>query len=62
MAPDEAGFIFYSSSATDHGSITVAARSRASTVFVRSNVGILGSNPTQGMDVSLSLFCLCCPV
>jgi hypothetical protein len=39
--------------------ITVAARSK---VFVRSNTGIVDSNPTEGMDVSLLLFCLCCPV
>jgi hypothetical protein len=31
-------------------------------VFVRSNAGIVGSNPIQGMDVCLRLFCLCCPV
>jgi hypothetical protein len=31
--------------------ISVAARSRALNVFARSNAGIVGSNPTQGMDV-----------
>jgi hypothetical protein len=31
--------------------IAVAARSKARTVFSRSNAGIVGSNPTQGMDV-----------
>jgi hypothetical protein len=31
--------------------ITVTARSKAWTVFVRSNAGIVGSNPTRGMDV-----------
>jgi hypothetical protein len=31
--------------------ITVAARSKAWIVFVRSNTGILGSNSTQGMNV-----------
>jgi hypothetical protein len=31
--------------------ITVAARSKAWTVFARSNTGIVGLNPTQGMDV-----------
>jgi hypothetical protein len=31
--------------------ITVAARSKARTVFARSNTGTVGSNPTQGMDV-----------
>jgi hypothetical protein len=30
---------------------TVAARSKACTVFARSEAGIMGSNPTQGMDV-----------
>jgi hypothetical protein len=29
--------------------ITVAARSKARTVFFRSNTGIVGSNPTKGM-------------
>jgi hypothetical protein len=31
--------------------VTVAERSRACTVFARSEAGIVGSNPTQGMDV-----------
>jgi hypothetical protein len=31
--------------------ITVAARSKAWTVFTLSNAGILSSNPTQSMDV-----------
>jgi hypothetical protein len=35
--------------------VTVAERSKASTVFGRSEVGILDSNPTQGMDV----WCVC---
>jgi hypothetical protein len=39
--------------------LTVAARSKAWTVFVRSNAEIVGSNPTQGMDVCLRLFCVC---
>jgi hypothetical protein len=39
--------------------ITVAARSKAGNVFARSNTGIVGSNPTQGMDVCLRLFCVC---
>jgi hypothetical protein len=39
--------------------ITVAARSKAWTVFARSNSGIVGSNLTRGMDVSLLLFCVC---
>jgi hypothetical protein len=28
-------------------------------VFARSNTGIVGSNPTQGIDASLHLFCVC---
>jgi hypothetical protein len=40
--------------------ITVAARSKAWIVFARSNAGIVGSNPAQGMDVcSVCLFCVC---
>jgi hypothetical protein len=40
--------------------VTVAERSKASTVFARSEAGILGSNPTQGMDVwYLYVFILC---
>jgi hypothetical protein len=35
---------------------TVAARSKAWTVFACSNAGIVGSNPTQSMDVCLHLF------
>jgi hypothetical protein len=37
--------------------ITVAARSKVWTVFARSNTGIVGSNPKQGMDY-LSAFIL----
>jgi hypothetical protein len=33
--------------------ITVAAWSKASTIFDRSNTGISGSNPTQDMDVCI---------
>jgi hypothetical protein len=39
--------------------ITVAARSKALTVFACLNAGIVGSNPTRGMDVCLRLFCVC---
>jgi hypothetical protein len=39
--------------------ITVAARSKAWTVFARSNTGVVSSNPTQGMDVCVRLFCVC---
>jgi hypothetical protein len=38
--------------------ITAAARSKAWTVFARSNAEILGSNPTQGMDICVRLFCV----
>jgi hypothetical protein len=37
----------------------VAARSKAWTVFARSNTGIVGSNLTHGMDVCVRLFCVC---
>jgi hypothetical protein len=39
--------------------ITVAARSKAWTVFARLSAGIVGSNFTQGMDVCVRLFCVC---
>jgi hypothetical protein len=39
--------------------ITVVARSKASTVFAHTNAVIVGSNPTQGMDVCMRLFCVC---
>jgi hypothetical protein len=45
--------------------ITVAARSEARNVFTRSDAGIMGSNPTQGMDlwcVYAFILSLCCPV
>jgi hypothetical protein len=38
---------------------TVAAMSKAWNVLARSTTGIVASNPTQGMDVCLHLFCLC---
>jgi hypothetical protein len=38
--------------------ITVATRSEAWNVTARSNAGIMGSNPVQGMDVCLHLFCV----
>jgi hypothetical protein len=37
-------------------------RSKASTVFGRSNIGIASSSPARGMDVCLRLSVLCCPV
>jgi hypothetical protein len=42
--------------------VSIAARSKAITVFGRSNIGIAGSNPARGMDVCLCFFMLCCPV
>jgi hypothetical protein len=39
--------------------ITVAARSKTWTVFPRSNTGIVGSNPTRGMNNCVRLFCVC---
>jgi hypothetical protein len=46
------------------GPITVALRSEALNVFARSNAVLVGSNPTQNMDVVLCAFvlCLCCSV
>jgi hypothetical protein len=47
------------------GPVTVAECSKACTVFARSEAGIVGSNPTQGMDfwgVYAFILCLCCPV
>jgi hypothetical protein len=38
---------------------TVVTRSKAWTAFARSNAGIMGSNPTQSMDVYVRLFCVC---
>jgi hypothetical protein len=38
---------------------TVTARSKAWTIFARSNTGIVGSNPTRGIYVCVHLFCVC---
>jgi hypothetical protein len=35
--------------------ITVVAQSKAWTLFARSDAGIVGSDPTRGMDVCLGL-------
>jgi hypothetical protein len=41
--------------------MTVVARSKALNVFVRSNAGIVGSNPIQGVDVCVySVFVMSC--
>jgi hypothetical protein len=45
-------------------SVTVAEPSKACTDFSRSEAGIMGSNPTQGMDVwcvYVFILCLYCP-
>jgi hypothetical protein len=45
--------------------VTVAERSKSCTVFARSETGIVGSNPTQGMGVwcvYVFILCLCYPV
>jgi hypothetical protein len=45
--------------------VTVAERSKACTVFARSDAGIMGSNPKQGMDfcyVYVFILSLCCSV
>jgi hypothetical protein len=39
--------------------IPVAARSKTWTLLLRSNTGVVGSNPTRNMDVCLRLFCVC---
>jgi hypothetical protein len=39
-----------------YGVLTVAAQSKAWTVFARSNTGVVGSNPTRGMAVCVRLF------
>jgi hypothetical protein len=40
----------------------VVVRSKARMVLNPSNTGILGSNPTRGMDVCPRFSVLCCPV
>jgi hypothetical protein len=42
--------------------VLMAKRSEASTAFRHLNIGIAGSNPTQGMDVCLRLSVLRCPM
>jgi hypothetical protein len=39
--------------------ITVDTRSKAWSVFARSNTGIVDSNPSRGMNGSMLLFCIC---
>jgi hypothetical protein len=42
--------------------VSIAERSKASTVYDRLNIEIAVSNPTRGMDVCLRVSVLCCPV
>jgi hypothetical protein len=45
--------------------VTVAERSKACTIFARSEAGLMGLNPTESMDVwyvYVFILCLCCPV
>jgi hypothetical protein len=42
--------------------VSIAERSKAGTVYDRSNIEIAGSNPTWGMDVCPRVSVLCCPV
>jgi hypothetical protein len=46
----------YFYSLTMKGLITVAAQSKAWTVFTRANAEIVGLNPTQGMEVYIVCF------
>jgi hypothetical protein len=39
--------------------VRVAERSEACTVFARSEAAIMGSNPTQGMDLWCVCVCVC---
>jgi hypothetical protein len=40
----------------------MAERSKACTVYDRSNIGIASSNPSRSMDVCPRFSVLCCPV
>jgi hypothetical protein len=42
--------------------VSIAERSKAGTVYDRSNVGIASSNPASGMDVCPRVSVLRCPV
>jgi hypothetical protein len=52
------GFIKFAEHHLQHVPITVAARCKACTVFTHSNIGIMGSNPTECTDVCVLLFCV----
>jgi hypothetical protein len=51
--------IAYSSLLFSYEPITVAAQSKAWASFAHLNAEIVDSNPTQGMDICLNLFCVC---
>jgi hypothetical protein len=38
--------------------ITVATRSEARSVFSRLNAGVLGTNPTRGINTCVNVFCV----
>jgi hypothetical protein len=42
--------------------VTVAERSKEYIVFARSEAGIMGSNPIQGMDIQCLYVCVSFPV
>jgi hypothetical protein len=42
--------------------VSIAERSKASTVYDRLNIEIAVSNPARSMDVCLRVSVLCCPV
>jgi hypothetical protein len=42
--------------------VSIAERSKACTIYDRSNIKIAVSNPAQGMNVCLRVSVLCCPV
>jgi hypothetical protein len=50
------GACYINVSVLGKGPIRMAARSKSWTVFARSNAGIVGSNPTQGMDVWVCVY------
>jgi hypothetical protein len=42
--------------------VSMAEQSKACTVYNRSNIGITGSNPAQGIDMCWRFSVSCCPV
>jgi hypothetical protein len=58
IEPRPAGQQLFTGSSLEIISPTVAARSKAWTVFARLNTGIVGSNPIRSMDVSVRLICV----